>query len=450
MKHILKLFSITVLIIFIGAVPALANHRTSSYWQSQWEGSREGSSGYSEEDTRRWRESSATREAINNLDETRVDEIPIPILFGVALSDISSNFGDPRNGGARSHEGLDMLAPEGTPIVSPTEAVVIRVGTGSSAGKYVYTANPGGETFVYMHLADFAPGISSGDELDVGDAIGFVGDTGNASGGPAHLHFEIRDGGATDPFPRIEEEFDLDEKIEFIEEILDDVSDEEELAEFLVAEFPNDFIRARSAGIDLPREIEDALSEVSIATLLPNNVSDPRDLTIGSQGSAVVALQTFLISENSGSAAAQLASAGATGYFGTITQRALAEYQARVGISPASGYYGPLTRSYIENQDGLSVRETETTPVISTTDVSGIPQTNLTLGSRGEAVVWLQTFLIEKNSGVAASNLIEAGATGYFGTITQAALAEYQAARGVSPAVGHYGPLTRSAIATEL
>ena len=56
----------------------------------------------------------------------------MPILFGVSVKNISPNFGDPRDGGARTHEGEDIMAVKGTPIISPTNAVVIRAGTGGS------------------------------------------------------------------------------------------------------------------------------------------------------------------------------------------------------------------------------------------------------------------------------------------------------------------------------
>jgi peptidoglycan hydrolase-like protein with peptidoglycan-binding domain len=75
-----------------------------------------------------------------------------------------------------------------------------------------------------------------------------------------------------------------------------------------------------------------------------------RDLSAGNTGEAVVWLQKFLIAKSAGPAAASLALAGATGYFGSITQRALAEYQAAQGILPSAGYFGPLTRSHIQTQ----------------------------------------------------------------------------------------------------
>lgn len=165
--------------------------------------------------------SSSVRRKINKLDNDEVENIPIPIIMGVTLRDLWPNFGDPRDGGDRKHEGLDIMAPRGAAIGSPTEAVVTRTGKGSSSGTYVQTANPGGEIFNYYHLDEIADGIRSGTELKVGDVLGYVGNTGNASGGATHLHFEIRDGRrATDPFPRITEVFSDKVRIAYLTELL--------------------------------------------------------------------------------------------------------------------------------------------------------------------------------------------------------------------------------------
>ena len=71
------------------------------------------------------------------------------------------------------------------------------------------------------------------------------------------------------------------------------------------------------------------------------------NFTEGGRGNDVTTLQQFLISQNKGSAAQALANHGATTYFGTLTRAALAEFQASVGISPALGNFGPITRAYI-------------------------------------------------------------------------------------------------------
>ncbi len=74
-----------------------------------------------------------------------------------------------------------------------------------------------------------------------------------------------------------------------------------------------------------------------------------RDLDLGDTGADVKALQTYLINKNTGPAASALAAIGATGYFGPLTQAALAEFQLSVGITPALGYFGPITRVYVQN-----------------------------------------------------------------------------------------------------
>ena len=72
------------------------------------------------------------------------------------------------------------------------------------------------------------------------------------------------------------------------------------------------------------------------------------DLTLGSTGADVTALQNFLISNG------YSIPAGATGYFGSQTQAALASYQAANGIAPAAGYFGPITRAKVNASGGTS------------------------------------------------------------------------------------------------
>ena len=165
--------------------------------------------------------SSAVEREIKKLGSKAVEEMPIPVLMGIGVRNLSKNFGDARDGGSRSHEGLDIMAPMGALVASPTKAVVTRTGEGGSAGIYVYTAGPGGETFAYMHLSGIAPGVKSGTVLEKGDLIGYVGDTGNAKGGAPHLHFEIRkDRRVTDPYPRLTREFTVEERIAALTELL--------------------------------------------------------------------------------------------------------------------------------------------------------------------------------------------------------------------------------------
>lgn len=64
--------------------------------------------------------------------------------------------------------------------------------------------------------------------------------------------------------------------------------------------------------------------------------------------------------------------------------------------------------------------------------------------SRGNNVTIIQQFLISQNKGPAALALARVGATGYFGVLTRAALAEFQANAGIKPALGNFGPITKA------
>ncbi len=281
----------------------------------------------------------------SSLHDDPVKSFSIPVLFGVELTDMVPDFGDARGGGTREHEGQDMRAPQGTPIVSPTEAIVLRTGTGASAGKYVYTANPGGEVFRYMHLDDIAD-IERGDELAVGDFIGTVGDTGNAGPGVYHLHFEVRDedNDPTDPYERLAGSFSIADKMDFLEAIFRDIRNDEEYAEFLVTEFEADFMTALAADVDLPNDIEDALEDTDMVKrqkLLEqlNELIDAipsvlvRDLALGDSGTEVSLLQTYLLFRSTGNARDRLAAAGATGYYGAITSAAVTAWQEENGLT---------------------------------------------------------------------------------------------------------------------
>lgn len=200
----------------------------------------------------------------SGLSKDIVKSIPIPILFGVTLDEITPNFGAPRDGGARKHEGLDLLVLEGTPVVSPTDAVVRYVGNGVSSGHMVSTENPGGEQFRYMHLRNIGD-IKRGDRLKAGDLIGYVGDTGNAKGGPPHLHFEIRKGGtARDPYFRVTEEFSGEEKLAFLDDILEEQLSSRHadiLARWLAYYYRGELLAAERVGGEMPGRIAAHLPE---------------------------------------------------------------------------------------------------------------------------------------------------------------------------------------------
>ncbi len=90
-----------------------------------------------------------------------------------------------------------------------------------------------------------------------------------------------------------------------------------------------------------------SLSMVAFITPTSTSTTFARDLDVGDTGIDVKALQGFLIAQQKGPVSVVLAKAKANGYFGLLTQSALAEFQMFVGIVPASGYFGPKTRSII-------------------------------------------------------------------------------------------------------
>jgi murein DD-endopeptidase MepM/ murein hydrolase activator NlpD len=111
-------------------------------------------------------------------------------------------------GGGRGHQGQDTFANCGTPLVAAHGGKVKYAGYHAAAGNYVVIDNQGaGTDYVYMHLRDVAL-VKTGDRVLTGQPIGFVGQTGRASG--CHLHFEIwtapgwYSGGAPiDPLPTL-------------------------------------------------------------------------------------------------------------------------------------------------------------------------------------------------------------------------------------------------------
>lgn len=120
---------------------------------------------------------------------------------GVASRRVADTFGAPR-GSDRSHDGVDIFAPRGTPVRSATRGVVASVREGGLGGRQVWVYGPSGQRHYYAHLDDWEPGLAEGDPVLAGSALGVVGDTGNARGTPPHLHYGIYGaGGAIDPLP---------------------------------------------------------------------------------------------------------------------------------------------------------------------------------------------------------------------------------------------------------
>lgn len=125
-----------------------------------------------------------------------VDSIICPVQGPSAYGD---TWGAPRSGGRR-HQGTDMLAPTGTPLQAVIGGAVSHR-SNTLGGITISLLGDNGNRYYYAHLSGYegVPG-----RVEQGQVIGFVGDSGNATGIP-HLHFEIRPGGGVpvNPYPSV-------------------------------------------------------------------------------------------------------------------------------------------------------------------------------------------------------------------------------------------------------
>ena len=133
--------------------------------------------------------------------------VPVPVQ-GIRAADIADTWGGARSGGRR-HQGTDIFARRGTPVLSATRGIVVRIGDHGIGGRHAWVLGPGGERHYYAHLEDWAPGLHRYQVVQAGDLLGFVGDSGNARGTPPHLHYGIYGtGGALNPHPRLRDSVD--------------------------------------------------------------------------------------------------------------------------------------------------------------------------------------------------------------------------------------------------
>ncbi|MER1968852.1 M23 family metallopeptidase [Castellaniella sp. GW247-6E4] len=118
-------------------------------------------------------------------------EASLPTLSPVDYPYLSSSFGwrrNPVSGRHGMHEGLDFVAPRGTPIQAASGGLVLRAGTVRGYGKMVEIDHGNGLSTRYAHASSLA--VKPGDIVRQGQLIARVGNTGRSTG--AHLHFEVR------------------------------------------------------------------------------------------------------------------------------------------------------------------------------------------------------------------------------------------------------------------
>lgn len=121
---------------------------------------------------------------------------------GFVVTQVSSGFGAPRDGGARDHHGIDIFRPRGTPVLASVDGYV-RVDETPRGGRVIWLRDArGGRNVYYAHLNDWA--VEHGTFVRIGDVIGYVGNTGNARTTPPHLHFGVYERGPGDPVPYLQ------------------------------------------------------------------------------------------------------------------------------------------------------------------------------------------------------------------------------------------------------
>ncbi len=116
----------------------------------------------------------------------------------------SNDFGAARHQG--DHEGIDILAARGTPVVAVADGVIdqmSRVDTGLG-GIRLWLRDDAGTRYYYAHLSRIAPELVVGTRVAAGRRIGAIGRTGDARGGVFHLHFEMHPGGGKAANPYLE------------------------------------------------------------------------------------------------------------------------------------------------------------------------------------------------------------------------------------------------------
>jgi murein DD-endopeptidase MepM/ murein hydrolase activator NlpD len=128
------------------------------------------------------------------------------------MCEVLDNFGGySKTFGSGGHQGVDIGARVGQEVYAVEDGVLYRQFTdlGRSAGLGWGLHSDTDTKYRYYHLDGFAEGLSVGDRVEAGQLIGYVGDTGNATPGGWHLHFEVRPGPAphrrpVDPVPLLD------------------------------------------------------------------------------------------------------------------------------------------------------------------------------------------------------------------------------------------------------
>jgi hypothetical protein len=241
----------------------------------------------------------------------------------------TDSFGDARSG--HLHEGIDMMGKKMTPLYSAIDGKVRNLEIPEASWGYAITLEDAdGYTYHYLHVNNdtpgtddglggvdhaYAPFVGRGAAVRKGQLIGWMGDSGNAENVGSHLHFEIRrsDGTAINPY--------------------------QSLTAALKAGGP----APASVTTPVPSSTNSTVVKITATKFVFKN-----NLYYGLTHKDVKELQKFLNAHGFVVAKTGYGSPGhESTYFGQATRAALIKFQKAKKISPAAGYFGPLTRKVV-------------------------------------------------------------------------------------------------------
>ncbi|PLX24909.1 hypothetical protein C0580_03740 [Candidatus Parcubacteria bacterium] len=251
-----------------------------------------------------------------------VRDIVFPIQEGWGYN-FSDTYGAARSGG-RSHEGTDIMVDQMTPLVAAVDGrVTYLVDEDKGWGLALYIEDEDGYSYRYLHINNDTPGTDDGKEIrayafpknivrgtrvTAGQVVAFAGDSGNAEYTAHHLHFEMwtPDRESINSYPS------------------------------LMAAIGQPVATENTDGDDLKADYHFM-----------------RDLELGNEGDDVRALQEYLNQNGFYVSSSGVGSPGnESDYFGPATQEALARFQRANDISPAAGFFGVITRTFV-NEAGI-------------------------------------------------------------------------------------------------
>lgn len=130
--------------------------------------------------------------AAAKLGPPQVPRLTVPVA-GVTPRQLVDTFTQARDGGARVHDAIDIMAPLGTPVIAAAAGRVERLFVSVRGGNTVYVRSPDRTLiYYYAHLDAYAPGLAERQAVIEGQPLGTVGFSGDASPDAPHLHFEIQ------------------------------------------------------------------------------------------------------------------------------------------------------------------------------------------------------------------------------------------------------------------